>query len=253
MPLVNVNHFRFVPVKREASAGQWPPVCSSVHWQARNTGTSIRLTKVIGDSGSTTLGAVVVVAPDLRDQVDRLRVQVLVLPACLVAPLDPAPRPRLPRGRPGGLGVVHPVLRPLRGEARVEDPAGIERRQRAVDHRQRCDRGEAGRPGRGDEQLADAAVGDPEHADPVVERPGLPGDRLDHVVAVERLQALEVVERASRATGAAHVHVHDRPAEQGCNRLDAALRAGRVGVAVAGVLDEGRVGAVLRADRAGGR
>ena len=34
-PLVNVNHFQRVPVKREARSGQWPPVCSSVHWQAR--------------------------------------------------------------------------------------------------------------------------------------------------------------------------------------------------------------------------
>ena len=39
--MVNVNHLRAVPVKREASVGQCPPVCSSVHWQAMNTGTSI--------------------------------------------------------------------------------------------------------------------------------------------------------------------------------------------------------------------
>ena len=38
VPLVNVNHFVFVPVKREASVGQWPPVCSSVNWQAMNVG-----------------------------------------------------------------------------------------------------------------------------------------------------------------------------------------------------------------------
>ena len=55
-PLVNVNHLRSVPVKREASVGQWPPVCSSVHWQAMYTGTLILLTNVIGESGSATWG-----------------------------------------------------------------------------------------------------------------------------------------------------------------------------------------------------
>ena len=35
VPLVNVNHLRAVPVKRAGSVGQCPPVCSSVHWQAR--------------------------------------------------------------------------------------------------------------------------------------------------------------------------------------------------------------------------
>ena len=56
MPLVNVNHFLSVPVKCSASVGQWPPVCSSVNWQAMNIGTLILLTKVIGDSGSATFG-----------------------------------------------------------------------------------------------------------------------------------------------------------------------------------------------------
>ena len=56
MPLVNVNHLRFVPVKCSARSGQWPPVCSSVHWQAMNVGTLILLTNVIGDSGSATAG-----------------------------------------------------------------------------------------------------------------------------------------------------------------------------------------------------
>ena len=56
MPFVNVNHFLSVPVKREASVGQWPPVCSSVHWQAMNVGTLILSTNVIGDSGSATFG-----------------------------------------------------------------------------------------------------------------------------------------------------------------------------------------------------
>src|SRR6476661_9580634 len=55
-PLVNVNHLRLVPVKCEARSGQWPPVCSSVNWQARNTGTLILWTNVTGASGSATLG-----------------------------------------------------------------------------------------------------------------------------------------------------------------------------------------------------
>src|SRR3954468_14183419 len=59
VPLVNVNHLRAVPVKRDASAGQCPPVCSSVHWQARNTGTSILFTNVTGASGSATDGTYV--------------------------------------------------------------------------------------------------------------------------------------------------------------------------------------------------
>src|SRR6185295_19828831 len=56
VPLVNVNHFRLVPVMCSARVGQWPPVCSSVHWQAMYTGTWILWTKVIGDSGSATFG-----------------------------------------------------------------------------------------------------------------------------------------------------------------------------------------------------
>src|SRR4051812_1254442 len=59
VPLVKVNHLRVVPVKREASAGQCPPVCSSVHWQARKTGTSILCTNVTGASGSATDGTYV--------------------------------------------------------------------------------------------------------------------------------------------------------------------------------------------------
>ena len=50
--------------------------------------------------------------------------------------------------------------------------------------------------------------------DPVVQHPGLAGDGLDHVVAVEALQRLEVVIRAARAAGAAHVDVDDREPEQ---------------------------------------
>ena len=56
VPFVNVNHLRRVPVKRRASAGQWPPVCSSVNWQARKTGALILSTNVTGASGSATRG-----------------------------------------------------------------------------------------------------------------------------------------------------------------------------------------------------
>jgi hypothetical protein len=38
------------------SVGQWPPVCSSVNWQARKTRTLISVTNVIGASGSATFG-----------------------------------------------------------------------------------------------------------------------------------------------------------------------------------------------------
>ncbi len=55
-PLVKVNHFCRVPLKCSARSGQWPPVCSSVHWQAMKVGTSIFLTKVTGESGSATFG-----------------------------------------------------------------------------------------------------------------------------------------------------------------------------------------------------
>src|SRR3954447_7209644 len=56
VPFVNVNHLRFVPVKCSARVGQWPPVCSSVNWQAMYVGTVILFTNVIGASGSATLG-----------------------------------------------------------------------------------------------------------------------------------------------------------------------------------------------------
>ena len=88
--------------------------------------------------------------------------------------------------------------------------------------------------------------------DLVVQHPRLAGDGLDHVVAVEALQRLEEVERAAGAAGAAHVDVDDREAEQVGDRADRALAAARVGVAVARVLDQGRVGP-RRWRRAGGR
>ena len=93
-----------------------------------------------------------------------------------------------------------------------------------------------------DEELADPAVGDAGHADPAVQHPGLAGDGLHDVVAVEALQLLEVVEGAAGAAGAAHVHVDDRVAEQVEDRLMPLCGPGRIGVSVARVLDQGRIG-----------
>ena len=56
VPFVKVNHLRDVPVNLLASVGQWPPVCSSVNWQARKTGDWIRCTNVLGARGSATAG-----------------------------------------------------------------------------------------------------------------------------------------------------------------------------------------------------
>ena len=138
-------------------------------------------------------------------------------------------------------GVVHAVLRPRQGEARVEDAAGVQRGRRVVDHRERRDGGEVRRARGGDEELADAAVGDAHHADPAVRDPRLAGHGLDDVVAVQRLVALEVVERAARAARPAHVDVDDREAREVADRRDRALTTGRVRVPVARVLDERRV------------
>ena len=64
------------------------------------------------------------------------------------------------------------------------------------------------------EQLRDPGIRDPDHADLAVRDPRLRGDRLDDVVAVGRLQRLEELERAARATGAADVHADGREAER---------------------------------------
>jgi hypothetical protein len=186
--------------------------------------------------------AVVPVAVDLGEQVDGLRVQRLVGLARAIAGADPLERPPLPAARRRGLGVPHPVLRPRQGEPGVEDPARVERRRGRVDHRERRDRRQARRPARRDEELADPAVGEARHPDLAVLHPRLARDRLDHVVAVEPLERLEVVECAAGAARAPHVHVDDRVAQQVEQLRDRALPARRVRVAVAGVLDDGRVG-----------
>ena len=64
--------------------GAWPgrqcsPVCSSVHWQARNTGTLTLSTNVTGASGSATAARhLAAFAPDLGHQVHGLAVEGLV-------------------------------------------------------------------------------------------------------------------------------------------------------------------------------
>ena len=131
------------------------------------------------------------------------------------------------------------LLGPGDREPRVQDAARIERRLRGVEHRERRDRRQARRVRLRGEQLADPAVGDSHHPDLVMENPRLPRDGLDHVVAVEALQRLEEVEGATRAAGAAHVHVDDREPHQVGEDGDPALRTGRVRVPVAGVLDQG--------------
>ena len=70
--------------------------------------------------------------------------------------------------------------------------------------------------------------------------PRLRGDRLDDVVAVERLQRLEEVERAAGATGAADVHADRRVPEQ-LRDLRARLRRAGMRRVVARVLDHRRV------------
>lgn len=57
VPFVKVNQALGARVKRAASVGQCPPVCSSVNWQARKVGTVMRSTKVRGASGSATSGS----------------------------------------------------------------------------------------------------------------------------------------------------------------------------------------------------
>ena len=240
-PLVKVNHLRLVPGELVGEVGAVAagllvgPLAGEEDRHVDLVDEGDRRERV-GD-----LRAVVAVALDLAEQVDSLGVQVLVGGADRVAVLDPLIGPGLAAGRRGGQRVVDAVLGPGEGEAGVEDAARVERRLGVVDHRERGDRGEAGRPGGADEELADPAVGDARHRHLVVEDPGLAGDRLDRVVAVEALERLEVVEGAARAAGAAHVDVDDGEAELLNQRLNRALAAVRVGIAVAGVLEQGRV------------
>ena len=140
------------------------------------------------------------------------------------------------------------IFAPPHREPVVEDPTGVQRLVGVVEHRERRDRGEVRRPRGRDEELRQPRVRDADHADRAVGDPGLRGDGLDHVVAVERLERFEVVERPARASGAAQVHADRRVAE---DLGDARRGLAAVGVrrVVARVLDDGGVRAVL--DRPG--
>ena len=154
---------------------------------------------------------VVPVQVDLADHARGLEPQRLVRRARRVALLDAALGPVLTLGA----GVGLPFLCPLEREAVVEDPARVHHAPvRVVDDRERGDRGEVRRFGRGDEQLGDARVRDADHPDLAERDPRLRGDGLDRVVAVERLERFEVLPRATRAARAAHVDAHGRVAER---------------------------------------
>ena len=184
--------------------------------------------KRVGD-----LGDVDVVLADLRGQVHRLGVQRLVGLALRVAGLDllVSVGLALARVRPSGFCIVDAVEGPAVCEPGIEHPARVERRLRLIDDRKRRDRGEARGLVLGDEELADPAERDSEHADLVALHPGLAGDGLDNVVAVEPLERLEEVIGAARAAGAAHVDIDDREPMR-LARIEIPL-SGPLGLAVA--------------------
>ena len=184
---------------------------------------------------------IVRVRRDLRVQVGGLAVEYLVGRARRIAILDLLVCPWLSAVGPGGLGLLLTLLCPGNRKAGIEDAARIERRRRGVEDRKRRDRLEGRRTELCREQLADSPVGDPHHPDLVIAHPWLACDRLDDVVSVEALKRLEEIEGATRAAGAAHVHVDDREAHQVREDGDTAVRAGRVGVSVTRIFDQGRV------------
>ena len=102
-------------------------------------------------------------------------------------------RPGLTGVRAGRLGIVLAVAGPGNRESGVGNPARVKRRFGRIQGRQRRDRLQRRGIQLGGEELADRAVGDAHHPDLVTEDPRLVRDRLDHVVAVEVLELLEVV------------------------------------------------------------
>ena len=241
VPLVNVNHLRRrAGEARRQSRGSGRP---SARRSTGRPGTPARgscCTNVDGASGSATVGHVVAVGADLREQVDRLR---------SAGPGWPC-RSRRPRGcasaPTAGRRCSRPAWRRARGpwprtsaKPVLRIPPGIERRRGLVDHRERRDRRQAGRPGGGDEQLADPAVGHADHPDLVVHGPRAGGRRSRS-------------RRSRRGPGAARRSRRRRPSSRcrACSRRPRRSRgscaiwlielsaAGRVGVAVARVLDQ---------------
>ena len=152
------------------------------------------------------LRRVVALGTGLGGDVDVLATEQLVVGAGRVAGVDAGLLPALAVG----LGLLADVLGPRSGEADVEDPAGGQGApDGVVDDRQRSDRGQRRRVGRGDEQLGDSRVGEPDHADVVVLDPGLGRDGLDDVVAVGELERLEEVVGPAGAPRAPDVHRDD--------------------------------------------
>ncbi len=157
---------------------------------------------------------------------------------------------RVPALTPGfRLEVASSQPRP--GEPRVVDAARPLLAPQVVDHRQRCDGGQARRSAGSHEELADARVAESDHAGAAVEHPGLAGDDLDHVVAVGRLRRAQHVEHAAGAAAATHVHSHHREAQQ-VGEQGARLRLVGVGGGVARVLDRQSATAAGRTGRSWG-
>ena len=104
-----------------------------------------------------------------------------------------------------GLGVVDPGADPAGGKAVVVDAARVPGGEEVVGGAQGGDRGQRRRVGAGRGELRQTRVADAHHANPVIGHPGLVGHDLDRVVGVVVGGVAEEVERAARATGAAHL------------------------------------------------
>lgn len=180
---------------------------------------------------------VAVHGPTEAGEVEREAPDLLVGGARGIAPVDPGLVP----GHPAllGLGVAH--REPRSREAGVVGAAGPLLAPEVVEDRQRSDAGQARGPGGGDEQLGVAGVGEPDHADVVVQDPRLAGDGLDHVVAICALGGAEEVEDAAGAARAPDVDPDGGEPQQVGDR---GPRGGAVGVggAVPAVLDHGGPG-----------
>ena len=213
-PLVNVNHLRRGAGEVLRQIGAVPAgllVLPLACHESRNVDVVDERDRVQRVGDGRVVGRVFF---DFRQQVCRLPVQFLVGRAGLIAVLYLFVRPVLAAVGAGRFGVVLSFFGPGHRETGVEDAAGIERRRCRIEHRQGRDRLEGVRSKLSREELADPAVGDAEHAHLVVEHPRLFGDGFNHVICIEVLQRFEIVERAARAAGTAHVHVHHREAHQ---------------------------------------
>ena len=147
-------------------------------------------------------------------------------------------------GRSGlRLGLVLALRRPTLCEPAVVDAARSQRAASGVgDDRQRPGGGEVRRllaPRRTAARSRDTRC---RPCRPTVLDPRLRGDRLDHVVAVGRLQRLEELERPTRASRAADVHADGRGTERTGDQR-ARLRRRGIPRASSRNIDDRRVGA----------